>query len=57
MINKGGKRRIPPANIPFNELGVMRNRVRKQKPDITALRRRYRDVLRELAERSKPKGC
>jgi hypothetical protein len=56
MINKGGKRRIPPAGIPFNELGVMRNRTRKRRPDIADQRRRYRDVLRQLAERSKQKG-
>ena len=56
MINKGRTRRIPPAGIPFNELGVLRGRVRK-KPGIAEQRRRYKDVLRQLAERSKPKGA
>lgn len=55
MINKGSKRRVPPAGIPFNELGVRRDRVTK-KPDIAEQRRRYQVALRELAQRSKQKG-
>jgi hypothetical protein len=57
MINKGRTRRTPPAGIPFNALGVMRNRVKKRPPNIADQRRRYHDVLRQLEQRSNRKGA